>query len=208
MPFSMKKLGVTTLFLAICLFGMAQDTDGMKTIISKGTQLNGFGSVDLKYSNFVDRPALLIGAQGGVLLDHHFYLGVGAYGLTTRVQFESPEDAALYNLNGGYAGVLLGGVIAPSRVFHIYIPALIGAGSLDITDPNYLISGFTEEVTVESSAFFVVEPGLEIEANITHFFRLGLGGTWRFVEGAELTRLDNNSLSNWSTYISFRFGRF
>lgn len=126
----------------------------------------------------------------------------------TNVQFDSDTDGERYNLRGGYAGVMLGGVIAPSSVVHLYVPVLIGAGNFDIEDPDFNVGGFPREVTVETSAFFVVEPGIQLDINVTQFFRLGLGGSWRFIEGSEFSVIDNESLSNWSTEISFRFGRF
>ena len=204
----MKKTLGTLCFLLLFLGTNAQEDNGMKTIISKGTQLNGFGSFDMKYSNLVDRPALIIGAQGGVLLDHHFYVGGAGYGLSTNVQFESSQDGESYNLKGGYAGIMLGGVIAPSSIVHLYIPVLVGAGNFDVSDPDYNLGGFPREVTIENSAFFVIEPGLQLDINITRFFRLGLGGSWRFIEGSELNTVNNDDLSNWAAEISFRFGRF
>ena len=203
----MKKL-IGTLSLLIALSASAQEENGMKTFISKGTQLNGFGSVDMKYTNMVDRPGLILGAQGGVLLDHHFYVGAAGYGLATNVQFESNQDGNTYNLKGGYAGVMLGGVIAPSSIVHLYIPVLVGAGNFDVSDPDYNLGGFPREVTIENSAFFVIEPGLQLDINIARFFRLGLGGSWRFVEGSELALVNNEDLSNWAAEVSFRFGKF
>ena len=204
----MKRTLGTLSFLLICILAFGQEENGMKTMISKGTQINGFGSFDMKYTNLIDRPSLIIGAQGGVLLDHHFYVGGAGYGLATNVQFESNQDGETYNLKGGYAGVMLGGVIAPSSIVHLYIPVLVGAGSFDVSDPDYNLGGFPREITIESSAFFVIEPGLQLDINIARFFRLGLGGSWRFVEGSEFNLVNNDDLSNWAAEISFRFGRF
>jgi hypothetical protein len=202
------KRNIGTLILILAgLLTQAQD-DEMKTIISGGTQINGFGSVDMKYTNLVERPAFLVGAQGGILLNHHFYIGGAGYGIASSVEFENQQDNSSYKLYGGYAGVVLGGVIAPSSIVHLYVPILLGAGNFDVTDPSYLLGGVPNEVTIESSAFFVAEPGLQVEVNVTQFFRLGIGGSWRFVEAEEFTVLDSETLSGWSTEVSFRFGRF
>ena len=86
---------------------------------------------------------------------------------------------------------------------------VLGAGSLEVVDKDFFANNPADsEFTVENTVFFVAEPGLEIEVNITKYFRLGAGMTYRYVSGTELENIDDGDISGTTAMISFRFGRF
>lgn len=58
------------------------------------------------------------------------------------------------------------------------------------------------------TAFFVVEPGLEVEINVTRFFKIGVGASYRFVRESDLTLVSNDDLSGFSGGFSLKFGKF
>ena len=64
------------------------------------------------------------------------------------------------------------------------------------------------EFPIEDTIFFVVEPGIEIELNISPYFRLGFGATYRYITGTELLNVSDSDVSGGSGMISLRFGRF
>jgi hypothetical protein len=60
----------------------------------------------------------------------------------------------------------------------------------------------------ESSPYFIVEPGLNIELNLFRFMRIAVGGTYRFVSGLDMANLGNRNLSGPTANLMFKFGRF
>ncbi len=56
--------------------------------------------------------------------------------------------------------------------------------------------------------FFVVEPAVNLDFNMTHSFRLSLGGSYRWVKGVNSTASTNKELTGPSAMITFRFGSF
>ncbi|MGI9544699.1 MAG: hypothetical protein ACR2MX_15665, partial [Cyclobacteriaceae bacterium] len=129
----MKKYFLSIMLLTFTLsIALAQEegyqVKETKTVLGKNTKARGFGSLDLKVSKLKNDHALLVGAHGGVILDNRFILGLGGYGLTTNVDFEGTDPTGKQYLYGGYGGLVLGAVIAPREMVHIYIPVLIGAG--------------------------------------------------------------------------------
>ena len=208
------------LFLATISISYAQkyvdtndpDGDEIKSLLSKGNDLNAFGAADLKIGDFKGERGLLLGAYGGFIINRRFLFGVAGYGLVTKVEFDGVvpnQPIKSLDLHGGYGGVMIGGTIAPRELIHISVPIVLGAGSMEVTDDNFFINNPVDsEFTIENSVFFVLEPGIELEFNITQYFRLGAGATYRHVTGLELANVSNEELSGFNAIISFRFGRF
>jgi hypothetical protein len=185
----------------------------IKSLLSKGNDLNGFGGADLKISDFKGERGLLVGAYGGLIINRKYLFGLAGYGIVTKVEFEGvvPNQPGTKNLNlhGGYGGVLVGASIAPKEVIHISIPILLGAGAFEVVDNNFFTNNLPDsEFTIENSVFFVLEPGIEVEFNVSKNFRLGFGATYRYITGTELTNISDEDVTGGVAMISFRFGRF
>jgi len=183
-----------------------------KTLLGDGTKVRGFGSLDIRMTEMKDDLGLLMGAHGGIILNNHFVIGLGGYGLTSNFEVEGGENGDNLYLYGGYGGLILGGIFSPKEVVHIYTPILIGASGMEVTDRNYLNNFHRPQSPfgnfVETSAFFVVEPGLEVEINVTRFFKVGLGASYRFVRESDLETISNKELSGFSGGLSLKFGKF
>ena len=215
-----SALVVISLFASLC-FATAQqyvDTydpndDQVKSLLGKENDLNGFGAMDLKIGDFVGERALLMGAYGGFIINRRYLFGLAGYGIATNVEFDGliPGDTETksLDLHGGYGGVIIGLTIAPRELIHISIPVVLGAGSIEVSDEDFFTNNPADsEFTIENSAFFIIEPGLQLEFNITKYFRIGAGTTYRHVAGAELVNVSDGDLRGFSGLLSFRFGRF
>jgi len=215
----MKSITTTCLLLIVIYAAKGQryvDThnpkaDEVKSLLGKGNELNGFGGADVKVSELINERSLLAGAYGGVLIDRKYLLGIGAYGITTDIEFEG-EVAGVdkpLNLTGGYAGVIVGGMIGSKRVIHLVFPIFFGAGSMYVSDKDFFPNTPNDaEFIIERSAFMVIEPAAQLEFNITQYFRFGAGMSYRYITGTQLDNLKDSQLSGSSITISFRFGRF
>ncbi len=214
----MKSI-ITTLFVFVSSLTFGQryvdthdpDSKEVKSLLGKGNELNGFGGADLRVSEFMDTRGLVTGAYGGVLINRKYLLGVGGYGLATNVEFDGMSGGTEkpLNLHGGYAGLMIGGMIGSTELIHLTFPVFFGAGSIQITDKDYFPNTPNDaEFTVEKSAFIVIEPAAQVEFNITEYFRIGAGMSYRYVTGTELDNVTDKQLSGSAMMISFRFGRF
>lgn len=185
----------------------------VKSLLSKQNDLNAFGALDLKISDLKSERSLLVGAYGGFIINRRYLFGVAGYGIVTNVEFEGivpgePNPKQLH-LHGGYGGIIIGGTIAPKELVHISFPIVLGAGSIEVVDKDFFINNPADsEFTIENSVFFVAEPGIEVEFNITKYFRLGAGATYRYISGLELDNVKDDDISGTTAILSFRFGRF
>ena len=189
------------------------EDDKIKSLLGKENDLNGFGAIDIKVGDFVNERALLMGAYGGFIINRRYLFGLAGYGIVTNVEFDGnvPGDTEVkpLNLHGGYGGVLIGLTIAPRELIHISVPIVLGAGALEVADEDFFVNNPADsEFTVENSTFFIAEPGLELEFNITKYFRLGAGATYRHIAGTELVNVKDEDLRGFTGMLSFRFGRF
>ena len=184
------------------------DHGQIKTLLGQHMKLRGFGSVDLKVSQWNEESTLLVGGHGGVIINDKLIIGLGGYGITTRSKFTGLNGQEDLYLCGGYGGLLLGYSILSREIFHVNFPILFGGGGLDVLEDrdNIITNGFDN--IIETTGFFIVEPGVELEINIARFFRFAIGGTYRFIEGVDLDNVSTSQLNDWSTHVSFKFGKF
>ena len=191
----------------------SKNPDDVKSLLSKDNDVTGFGGIDAKVGDFNQERALLTGAYGGVIINRHYFLGLAGYGLVTESKFtgdvpgfDTPKELNLY---GGYGGLMIGGIIAPKQIVHVTIPVILGVGTLYVSDEDFFNNSIDTDFTIDQTTFFVIEPGLTIEANITPSFRIGLGATYRLARGINLNQqLTDDDFSQFSGLLSLRFGRF
>lgn len=176
--------------------------DDMVTLVGKSKSVGGYGAISVAYSDMLNRDAIVFGARGTVVLSHIFALGLGGSGFVT--DFDRIGDGARSGYAGGYGGLVLEPIILPKLPVHISIPVLIGAGGVALT--NYTDDIDDEADVIDSDAFLVVEPGIELEMNVTKFFRFAFGGYYRYTSDIELVQPE--SINGFSFGISLKFGKF
>lgn len=183
------------------------DDDKQKTLLNNNSKLGSFGALNANYSRAIDATWIYIGAEAGITINDYFLLGIAGYGLVSSNTIENANVAKSDQLNvyGGYGGVLLGAKIAPKKVFHVNIPLFLGIGNLEISDNNYFPQG-DPKFTLERSQYFVMEPRVEAELNITQKFKLGFAGGYRFISGTNLSFFEDKDLKTATYQMSLKFG--
>ncbi len=212
----MKKIViVTALIMASAFMALAQTDEQVErpvkntsTLFGDNAKVRGFGALDFKVSEFKDDLAILAGVHGGIIINDHFMIGLGGKGIATNISFDGINPANKLHMYGGYGGLMIGGIFAPKKAIHISVPILIGAGGAEVTDQNYFGTYSESNGFYETSAFFIVEPGMEVEINLTKFFRIGLGVSYRMISGSEFINIKDKELSGFSSGISLKFGGF
>lgn len=204
----MKKLVIIISLLISHITLLAQD-DQLKTIFNATTEIRGFATFDMKVSSWHEETALFLGGHGGIIINRHIMCAVGGYGVTTSHHFINSSGEEL-KLHGGYGGFLVGYIFHPVEVIHITTPLFVGIGGADVVEASSLNISDGPRRSVERSAYFVIEPGVEAEVNVTHFFRIGLSMGYRLVRGSKLplSGVSNMDLSSWTAGVSFKFGKF
>ena len=206
----MKKTAVILLILLLVLPAMtfAQQQTLIKGKLSHG----GFAGPVLKYSQMLDEDALLVGLRGGWIIGHSLYIGAAGYGLVNRIvslRYESGPDSGMINHLGlGYGGLELGFILASDRIVHIASQVLFGAGGAMHTNRDNWEDFEWDMDEHDGDAFFILEPAIDIELNVTSFFRICIGASYRFITGIEMDEFKNSDLNGFSGVFTLKFGRF
>ncbi len=205
----MKKLILILTFLSWTIISFSQDMDEPKTIFN-AEQINGFGQFDVKYSLIMDEPVLLLGGQGGLILNRHVLVGLSAHSMAYKISVPSENPDQSLHLHMGYSGLLLGYIVAPVKVVHVSFPLTFGAGIASISNKVNSESNSTSVyVDVENSLFLFAEPSVLLEINVMNFLKLSIGGGYRINHSLELqSPVSSSDLNNWTGNVSVALGKF
>ncbi len=203
----MKRVILILISLVLSAQLQAQE----ETLISGPIENGGFGGPTVKFSSLNNKFALLVGGGGGWLINHSFLIGGAGYGLVNTID-ASDAARAYYGIYGdmkfdfGYGGLLLEYIGSPNDLLHYTISALIGAGG--VTYREQYDNWINTLPNDHASPFFVLEPGVTTELNVTRFFRLNAGVGYRLVRGSDLPGISDSELSDVAVNLTFKFGKF
>jgi hypothetical protein len=209
------------IYIILLIFGLtnlsAQQENEFKTIFG-GHEVGGYGSFSIGYSMIDTTNALTFSARGGAIIGHTLALGIGGSGFVTEYA-DNLQLAKKGSLGGGYGGVFSELILLGKSPVHLSIPVLAGFGGVAYTTwenegTDYSRVNYTEDMTT----FLVLEPGVELEFNISKFFRLAGYFNYRYTSDIDLTTTNNegrrtalvkpDALNTYSAGLIFKFGKF
>jgi hypothetical protein len=193
----------------------AEKTDEKENLSAKNKfEPGGYGAVTLKISQIgntgTDTAGYFIGLRTGFIMNHNFSLGLGINILFNPVDREKlggvPYTGPDSVITMGYGGLLLEYFIMSKKLVTISIGLLIGGGGMVFQDGNYWKNQTFNPQTV--NGFFAIEPEVNVFFNITKFFRIGVGGTYRYVNGIKDPHFTDKGFSGFGGQITVQFGWF
>lgn len=145
-----------------------------------------------------------------MIANHSLALGFAGKGFVSEFFQRAAGEPDEYNYAGGYGGLLIEPIIMPRYPIHLSFPVLLGVGGMSYNrlPHRYHPYDYDDFFVEQAGAFLIAEPGVEVELNITHWMRLGLGGTYRFVSSVDSRGLDEKVLNGFSGSFSAKFGIF
>ena len=197
----------TVYFFIFIIFTSGTLLSQEKTLLTSNIEHGGYGAPVIKGSMINNQFGLFVGGRGGWILNHTFAVGLGGYGLVNSATWDNSSSDAIPRLTMGYGGLELEGIINSDKIVHFTIHALIGYGAVDYLDADYL-KEFSLDTWKSADAFFVAEPAFNVDINITTYFRLGIGVSYRYVSGVELVGITNEDISGFTGNLIFKFGGF
>ncbi|MRR21645.1 hypothetical protein EG830_01530 [bacterium] len=213
----MKKiLLIVSLILSVSGILLSQEvTDEQKkprqmmTLTGPDHTGGGYGAFTAGYSTIQDRHAYEFGFRGMWVVNHSIAMGFGGTGFANQAMYNSSSGSDNF-LTGGYGGFIIEPIIAPMYPVHIAFPILIGGGGISYVETDW--EEFDNFVTA-TDFFMLIQPGAEIELNVTRFFRIGMGATYRLptdfnATTTETPELSPQDLKGFTYSLSFKFGRF
>ncbi|MCL2073910.1 MAG: hypothetical protein FWH18_08320 [Marinilabiliaceae bacterium] len=183
-------------------------------------RIGGYASLDTKFSQVDNGMGFLLGVKGGLIFNSIFSVGIGGYGLlpTAKTHFDCPvvghENEKSTYWTGGYGAVILEYIHSSNRLLHFNANTLLGFGGASYSVRYQVYNEEdTNDVQHPSKFIFVVEPGVAAELNVSQFFRISLGVSYRYVpnfkfayEGTSLA--PTTTFNGFSANLTLKFGSF
>lgn len=177
-----------------------------KTLITGHVAHGGYGGPIVQFTQIGPNQTsgILVGGMGGWIIDHTFVIGGGGYGLSSDVQadwYNTGAEEPFY-LNFGYGGLMLGYINNSDNLVHYEVTGILGGGGASYRIKNDYNSNN------DGDGLFVAEPAVNLVLNVTPFFRIAAGASYRYVTGVNLEGLTSSDLSGVSGQIQLKFGSF
>ncbi len=207
-----------------------EEKSDMNTLLGGNGKIEhgGYGGPQVKVGQFEDHTSVMLGGRGGWIINHSITLGLAGYGMVNApsVEYKNYEgelvDAAI---RSGYGGFFIEYTNSPNSVIHFTGNVLVGWGSLGFDEDQDFFGGFNDwdednrrndwDHDEPWAAFFIIEPSLGVEMNITSFFRLGLEASYRFSNRIgsgnnfkSIETIKDYKMDGFSGNIVFKFGLF
>lgn len=192
----------------------------MRTLLGADHQVHhgGWGAPTIDHTRIMDQDALLVCGRGGWIIDHRFTLGLAGHGLVTSLENAAYDQALVARgrtiskpsrFLAGYGGLLLEPVIAYRSPMHVSLPLIIGAGGCGYQSFSALPHEFDPfTYNDDASAFFVFEPGVELEMNVIPLVRVAVGASYRYTSDIDLPGTAKDALHGFNAGIHIKVGSF
>jgi hypothetical protein len=193
------------MLLAFAATIVAQEETLLQSEINGG----GFGGPVVKFTSISDQSAVMIGGRGGWIIHHRLVIGGGGYAVVNEI--DAPEGVlpleAPLDIEFGYGGFELEYIFHPKSLLHYSFYLLLGGGDNHYVKDVGPVSE-SKQTAGESDFVFILEPALNAELNITKWFRLNAGVSYRLVTGVEQESLLESDFSGISGAVTLKFGKF
>ncbi|RKD87710.1 hypothetical protein [Mangrovibacterium diazotrophicum] len=208
----MKKQLLILMLALLAQGAFAQNNrsnDEFGTVFANDKMSNGgYGALSIAYTEIDNKDAFVVGARGGWIINHSFSLGLAGYGFINDVHYNDPfYDSFDYNLAGGYGGLFVEPIIAPMSPVHVSFPILLGFGAVSYIH-EYDHWDYSWEREGLHDVFWVIEPAVELEFNMTRFFRLAATASYRLTSDVDMDLTDPDLMKGMNVGLVFKFGKF
>ncbi len=154
---------------------------------------SGFGGPLVQFGSAEGEFAVYSGGGGALLIDQRFFIGGYGMGLASRHIRENIElGGKTYDrlrTSFGHGGFWLGYVHKASNLVHLGISTRLGWGELALYDDRFDIDNYDY---LTRDRIFVLHPQLEVEMNITRWFKFNVGVGYQLVSGVNGYRYSDN----------------
>jgi hypothetical protein len=195
----LSKFATIALFaLAFVPAAFAEEDRAPRTLLSvTDLRFSGYGGPFIRATSLGGEPGLIVGGRGGVIINDSLVLGGSGSG-SAYTEAEAVFDGKERKIDFGYGGFLAEYYFFPKNLVLFSVGCMVGGGT---------IGDFTERYE-DGNAFFVVEPEANVFVNVTRYFRLGTGISYRFSNGIDLDGFDDEDFRGFSGSLLFNFGWF
>jgi len=201
-----RKIIITAVAIGVSSVAFAQQGEYNSLFSLKNTR----GYVGMHAGVLAAQGDNLIGKTGGtaaVIFDHRLALGVTGSG------FIGFQNTLINNqkhiMSGGYGGLLIEPILASPKSIHLSFPISMGIGQNQYFRDSLGYREWDWDYRAEVVQDFVyIEPGVNVEFNLTKFMRFGITGSYMLTDALNRTPLTTTQLDGLSVSANIKLGWF
>ncbi|HER08758.1 MAG TPA: hypothetical protein ENO20_07585 [Bacteroides sp.] len=189
------------LILAAAWTAYSQDKEYRTIFDQRDMRISGLGGPFMQFTSVAGEFGHMMGGGAAVLLNDFFIGGYGL-GLTNAIP-DYVNDHSNDKLSLGHGGFWIGYSLFGEKPIHACISTLVGWG-------EFGIMGYDGYYPFIRDKIFTLAPVVELELNLTRYFRIGAGATYNIYTGLDEQRhgYSSENLSSPGGFLSFKFGWF
>lgn len=222
----MKRFFVAAILFALMAanaFSQSEKSE-INTLFSSGeVHHSGYGALTVKGGSFDSETAFFVGARGGWLVNNTFSVGIQGEALMPlkdRTYVNSLNETITGKLTAGIGGIYFEYIHNPNDLIHFTGKVFLGFGAAVVNEHNEMNdhvnnNDYDNHYNGPWGAFYVIEPEVSAEMNITNFFKIGVSAAYRFGDFVEKSNtfeanknLSDMKIGGFSCGINLIFGSF
>jgi len=174
-----------------------------KSVFGDDSNIGFMWGIELKTASIQHELGTQFGMYAGAIFYHAVMVGV-----TGAANVTHPR------VNYGYTGLLVQYTFKPYSLLHLNVQLTLGSGSTKDYE-NEKSSMLDNFGNVTGANFYLIEPGIQGEINLSNKVRLVLGIAYRFAEGINQenenisrTHVTDGDLSGFNIAAGVKFGLY
>lgn len=163
---------------------------GMKNPMKPIKYLGLSVSSEFQYGSLAGQFTPMGGVSAMLHINKKFGVGLAGYRTVNNFMPTALNANSLLNLNVMYGGLKLEYTPNPNAPIHVSFPLLIGGGMARVDSANNYRNGFggyggrdrnnrRGDYGRDNTQFWVIQPGINIEANVIRFLKIYAGASYR-----------------------------
>ncbi len=197
----MKKAILSGIILTVSLALFSQEREYQTIFDKQELRISGMGGPFMQFTGVAGEFGHMMGGGGAVIIND-FFLGGYGLGLTNSIP-DYVNQNTNNNLSIGHGGFWLGYSLFSEKPIHLSVSSMIGWGEFGIMENG-------EDYPFIRDNIFVLSPTVEVELNLTRYFRIGVGASYNLYTMVDeyMHGYQSSDLSAPGGFLSLKFGRF
>lgn len=197
--------------LGFSFLSTAQDNDDYIEFNDRKNVVHGvYLGITMHYGEMDNKDTFLPSFKVAYVANRQIEVGfVGTFFYSQQNYFNAVEGIN-EDIIGAYGGLHIEPIFFSKSMVNLSFPLLIGAGGLGVIDSDFDYDNeeFNDDDVVESDAFAVVEPGVNVLFNVSRYLQLEAGVKYRFSSKTNLEPATLERINGFSAGIGIKVGVF
>jgi hypothetical protein len=192
--------------LFISIFGNAQETEDYFQFDDSKNVVHGvYLGINFNYGEIDGKSTYAIGGKIAYVANRQFEIGFSGMSFYSDQNNKGPLNNN--DLFGGYGGLHLEPILFGKSKISLSFPVLVGGGAIGVYE-EYDFIDWDPIYSHDWAAFFIVEPGISMQYNISRYVQFEIGVKYRVSSNFELYPGSIKNINGFSGGLGVKFGVF